>query len=130
MKKNVILIEFHIKITIISIKGVDMTNTYVKKLGSSDFNAAIQKGVVLVDFFAEWCPPCKIIAPILDDIAQEMHGKVSFYKVDIDQANDLASESQVTSIPTLVLFKNGKEVNRAVGARDKRALVEFVSEYI
>lgn len=107
-----------------------MTNTYVKKLGSSDFNAAIQKGVVLVDFFAEWCPPCKIIAPILDDIAQEMHGKVSFYKVDIDQANDLASESQVTSIPTLVLFKNGKEVNRAVGARDKRALVEFVSEYI
>lgn len=125
-----ILIEFHIKITIISIKGVDMTNTYVKKLGSSDFNAAIQKGVVLVDFFAEWCPPCKIIAPILDDIAQEMHGKVSFYKVDIDQANDLASESQVTSIPTLVLFKNGKEVNRAVGARDKRALVEFVSEYI
>jgi thioredoxin 1 len=104
-----------------------MTSELVKKLSSSEFKAAIQEGVTLVDFFAEWCAPCRMLIPVLEELAEENRGKIKLAKVDIDQAQDITSEFHVTSVPTLVLFKNGREINRTVGLKDADTLRTFIS---
>lgn len=105
-----------------------MSNELIKKLSSTDFKSTIAKGVTLIDFFAEWCGPCRMQIPALEEIAQEMQGKVTLCKVDIDQAGDITAEYRVSSVPTLLLFKDGKEVNRAVGVQDVDSLREFIQE--
>ena len=75
---------------------------------------------VLVDFWAEWCGPCKMIAPLLDELATEYDGKVKIGKINTDDQQQLASEYRIQSIPTLLFFKNGQVVNQIVGARPKR----------
>lgn len=100
----------------------------VKQLDESNFSKEIASGVTLVDFFAEWCHPCKMLAPVVEEVAESLKDKASFGKVDIDKQVKLATEYQVTSIPTLVLFKDGKEVDRIVGLRDEKALKEFVEK--
>ena len=75
---------------------------------------------VLVDFWAEWCGPCKMIAPLLDELAAEYDGKVKIGKINTDEQQQLASEYGVRSIPTLLFFKNGQVVNQMIGARGKR----------
>lgn len=107
-----------------------MTSGLIKKLNSSDFHSTIQHGVTLVDFFAEWCAPCRMLVPILEELAEREDGIVSVCKLDIDHAQNIASQLQVTSVPTLILFKNGKEVNRTVGLKDVDALQEFIQESI
>jgi thioredoxin 1 len=102
----------------------------VNEINESNFVKKISKGVVLVDFFAEWCGPCRMLSPIIDEIAEEMQGKVMFYKVDIDKETHLASDHQVASIPTLLIFKNGKEVHRIVGLRDADAIKKLLDEAI
>jgi thioredoxin 1 len=77
---------------------------------------------VLVDFWAEWCGPCKMIAPVLDELATEYAGKIKIGKVDIDQHQSLAAQYGVRSIPTLLIFKNGQVTEQMVGARSKRDL--------
>ena len=77
---------------------------------------------VLVDFWAEWCGPCKMIAPILDELADELQGKVRIGKVDVDQQQMLATKFSVTAIPTLLVFKGGQVVEQMRGARSKRDL--------
>lgn len=104
-----------------------MTSELVKKLSGSEFKAAIQEGVTLVDFFAEWCAPCRMLIPVLEELAEENRGKIKLAKVDIDQAQDITSEFHVTSVPTLVLFKNGREINRTVGLKDADTLRTFIS---
>ena len=74
---------------------------------------------VLVDFWAQWCGPCRIIAPIVDELAEEYLGKVKFVKVDVDDNAELATDLEILSIPVLIIFKNGKEVNRIMGANPK-----------
>ena len=98
----------------------------VKVISDSEFEQATKKGVVLVDFYADWCGPCRMMSPVIDKLAVEMEGKASFVKVDIDESSKAAGTLQVTSIPTLVLFKNGIEVNRLVGVKDIDALRSFV----
>ncbi|OGX36719.1 MAG: thioredoxin [Omnitrophica WOR_2 bacterium RIFCSPHIGHO2_02_FULL_52_10] len=78
---------------------------------------------VLVDFWAEWCGPCKVIAPIVEEIAREMDGKLKVAKVNVDEAQDLAGRYNIMSIPTLILFKNGKPVEQVVGAMSKDQLL-------
>ena len=78
---------------------------------------------VLVDFWAEWCGPCRIIAPIVDEIAKELEGKLKVGKVNVDQAGELAAQYNVMSIPTLLVFKGGKVVNQMVGAMPKDQLL-------
>ena len=75
---------------------------------------------VLVDFWAEWCGPCKMIAPLLDELAAEYDGKVKIGKINTDEQQQLASQYGISSIPTLLFFKNGQVVNQMIGARGKR----------
>ena len=82
---------------------------------------------VLVDFFAEWCGPCKMAAPILDELSEEYKDKVGIVKVDVDQS-ELAGKYGVMSIPTVVMFKAGKEVNRKVGFGGKAGYVDMITK--
>jgi thioredoxin 1 len=85
----------------------------------------IKSGVpVLVDFWATWCGPCKIIAPIVEELAEEFDGKAKIVKVDVDQNQDVAGKYQIRSIPTIVFFKNGEEVDRVIGAVPKNTLID------
>jgi len=84
------------------------------------------KGAVLVDFWAEWCGPCKQIAPILDEIANEMKDKLEIAKVNIDQNPDSPQKYGVRGIPTMILFKDGKVVATKVGAMPKSKIVEWL----
>ena len=92
------------------------------------FNTDIEEGLVLVDFWATWCGPCKMIAPVLEEMDAEMSDKVKIVKVDVDENQATASEFGIMSIPTLVLFKDGKPVDKAVGFQPKEALVQFVEK--
>ena len=85
---------------------------------------------VLVDFWAEWCGPCKMIAPILDDIAEEFAGKVTVGKLNVDHNNETPPKYGIRGIPTLLLFKQGEVVGTKVGAMSKAQLSEFISEHI
>lgn len=83
---------------------------------------------VLVDFWATWCGPCKMIAPVLEEIAKEYEGRVKVGKVNIDEQRDLATKYQISSIPTLILFKQGRIVNVLVGFRSKSELEKVLDE--
>ncbi len=85
---------------------------------------------VLVDFWAEWCGPCKMISPILEEIAGEQDGKLTIAKVNVDDNPDLARRFDVMSIPTLILFKDGQPQARMIGAKGKGQLVEEISPYL
>lgn len=98
----------------------------VKSLKDDSFDTEVQSGVTLVDFYADWCGPCRMLTPILEKVAGEMEGRVSFAKLDIDSEQKSASQFQVTSVPTLILFKDGKEVNRLVGLRDEQGIKDFI----
>ena len=85
---------------------------------------------VLVDFWAEWCGPCKMVAPILEEIAAEQAGSIRIAKVNVDEAPDLARRFEVMSIPTLILFNDGVPAKRMVGAKGKPQLLEELAEYL
>lgn len=97
-----------------------------KLLTEENFEQGIQSGVTLVDFYADWCGPCRMLTPILEKVAKEVEGKASIAKIDIEKAQKTASVYQVTSIPTLILYRDGKEVGRLVGLRDEEAIKDFV----
>ena len=98
--------------------------------GSFDEEVTTGDEPVLVDFWAEWCGPCKMIAPILDEIAGEQEGNLKIAKLNVDEAPDIARRFEVMSIPTLILFKDGEPVKRIVGAKGKAQLLDEISEFV
>lgn len=85
---------------------------------------------VLVDFWAEWCAPCMMLAPIIEEISDELDGRVNVCKIDVDQAQDLAATYGVMSIPTLMIFSKGKEIERTAGYMPKEAVLAFIENNI
>lgn len=84
----------------------------------------------LLDFYADWCAPCKIMAPVLEEIEREFQGKIELVQIDVDQETDLASKYSVLSIPTYILEKDGAEVDRLVGARPKNNLSQIIHKHL
>ena len=83
------------------------------------------KGLTIVDFWAAWCGPCQMLSPVLHEVAEE-HPEVKIVKVNVDENEDLAIKFNVMSIPTLIVYKDGKSVNRVMGARDKEGILELL----
>ncbi len=98
-------------------------------ISSSEFESKVlgAQGPVLVDFFATWCGPCKMLAPILDEVAQEVQGKAAVYKVDVDASPDLAQRYNVMSVPTLIVFENGQIKRTTMGAQPKQNLLALLA---
>ena len=97
-------------------------------VSSADFKAKVleAQGPVLVDFFATWCGPCKMVAPVLDEIADELAGSVTIVKVDIDASPDIARSYGIMSVPTLALFEGGQVVRQMIGAQPKQNILKLI----
>ncbi|HMU80181.1 MAG TPA: thioredoxin [Microthrixaceae bacterium] len=104
----------------------------ISQLTESTFDEEVASSTepVLVDFWAEWCGPCKMVAPILEEIATEQAGKVRVAKVNVDENPGLATKFNVMSIPTMIVFKDGQEAQRLIGARGKPQLLEDLTPYL
>jgi len=99
-------------------------------LTSGNFESTVADGVTLIDFWAEWCGPCRMMHPVLDEIADQFEGKVTVGKINVDNEGDLAQKFGVASIPTLVLMKDGEEKNRYVGVTSKTELTKALNDVL
>ncbi len=100
----------------------------VAHITDNDFPATVAQGVTLVDFWAPWCGPCRMIAPVLDELAGELGGKAKIVKINVDENPEVAGQFGVMSIPTLILFKDGKKVDQKVGGQAKPQLKAFITQ--
>lgn len=106
----------------------DMANDKILSLSNNNFDSEVSgDGPILVDFWAEWCGPCRMVTPVLEALATEMEGKVRVAKVNVDKEQELALKYQVQSIPTFLLFKDGEVVDRMMGAMPKAAFEKFIT---
>jgi len=124
-----ILILFSV-LLMTSCKNTEVSDKNTVTLNSDNFDQTINKGVVLVDFWATWCRPCQIQGPIVSELAGKYKDKITVGKIDIDQNSDLAGTYNIQSIPTLMIFVEGKPVETLVGLRSKGALEELINKYI
>ncbi len=94
------------------------------ELTTENFEATVNDGVSLVDFWAPWCGPCRMLSPVIDELATEFDGKANICKVNTDEQQDLAVKYGVRSVPTILFMKNGEIVDQVIGAQSKQALTE------
>jgi thioredoxin 1 len=102
----------------------------VKVLSPKNIGFQIKQGLVLVDYWASWCAPCKMMAPVLNEIADENTGKLTVGKVNVEQYQQLAQKYKIKNLPTLVLFDRGKEVHRMIGFKNKKALMNEIKPFM
>jgi len=102
----------------------------VEHLDSGSFDRVVGESdvPVVVDFWAQWCPPCKFLGPIFEKVADKFSGKVKFCKLDVDVARDVAARLNIQAVPTLIVFRGGKEVARQEGALPEEALIEWIKQ--
>ncbi len=103
----------------------------MKAITDAQFNDEVlnAKGLVLVDFWAEWCGPCRQLIPVLEEISKEMSDKVKICKINVDESPDKAAEMGIRSIPSVFLFKDGKQLDVKVGLNSKSALIEWIEKF-
>ncbi len=104
-------------------------STY-KELTNENFENSVKNGVSLVDFWAPWCGPCRMIAPIIDELVQDFDGSANICKVNTDEQQDLAVKYGIRSIPTILIMKDGEIVDQVVGASSKQALADKINHYL
>ena len=97
-----------------------------KVLSGDNFDDTIKSGISLVDFWAEWCGPCKMQGPIIDEIANEIGDKFNICKLDTDKNGEIAQKYEITSIPSIIFFKDGKQVEKVIGLHPKEKLLELL----
>jgi len=102
----------------------------IKIVNSNEFKSEIEKDIVLVDFFAEWCGPCKILSSVLDELQGEFEDKVNIIKVNVDNSMDIAQQYNISNIPSLVILKKGKEVQRLIGFSPKQVIKENIDKHL
>ena len=109
-----------------------MASDLIKHVSDTDFEANVLKaaGPVLVDYWAEWCGPCKMIAPILDEVATSYEGKLQIAKMNVDENRDIPAKFGIRGIPTLMIFKNGELAATKVGAMSKSQLTAFIDQQL
>ncbi len=131
MKKIVLIISAMILVGLFTIPqlSAQTADSKVVKLTESNFNNGIKKGLVLVDFYADWCRPCKMMQPVLESVATGHADKITIAKLNTDQNKMLSQKYQISGIPALILFKNGKEIARIIGYHDEAALVQKLTPY-
>ena len=102
----------------------------VLELTNGEFENFIKSGTVLIDFFAEWCMPCLMMAPVIEELSEKFRGKIKFGKVNVDDNQKLAQKFHVTSIPTFVLFKDGDLAQQFIGSMDNEEFREKLKQFI
>ncbi|MCM8814788.1 MAG: thioredoxin [Candidatus Omnitrophica bacterium] len=103
----------------------------MKVLNSENFDAVIgENSVVFVDFYADWCGPCRMMAPVVEEIAKELEGKVVVAKLNVDENPEIAARFQIFSIPTFIIFKGGKLQDKIIGAVGKARLIEKITQQL
>ena len=112
--KKILAVLFMAVLCMTSLSAGEVANSSDKT-----FNADIKDGYVLVDFWATWCPPCRALAPIYEDLSKEFIGQVKFLKLDVDKSPKISTQYKISAIPTLILFKDGKMVEKWVGGKSK-----------
>jgi len=100
------------------------------ELTSENFEATVKEGVSLVDFWAPWCGPCRMIAPVIEELAEEFEGKANICKVNTDEQQELAMQFAVRSIPTIVFMKDGEIVDQMIGAASKQAFADKLNSLL
>ena len=100
-------------------------------VNEEEFNEVLKENkLVLVDFFATWCGPCRMLSPILEEIKEENNGKFEIVKVDVDESEKLARKFGIMSVPTMIIFQDGTEAEKIVGLRDKDSIIETISAWL
>ena len=100
------------------------------ELNQTNMEETIKEGVVLVDFWAPWCGPCRMIAPVIDELVGDFEGKANICKVNTDEEQDLAVKYGIRSIPTIIFMKNGEVVDQLIGATSKQALTDKINSLL
>ena len=122
---------FYLYLTAKRLKNMPETpeNSKIVTLNPTNFQQQTKSGLVLIDFWASWCMPCKMMAPILNEIAEEAGDKAKIAKVNVEEFQQLSAKFSVRNIPTLVLLKNGREIDRFVGVKPKDFLLKQISKH-